>query len=55
MLDVKVRVMAKPIESLLRGAGIPADLWPKVRKTMPETEMEVETHLEAYARVVSTD
>ena len=55
MLDVRVTVMAKSIESLLRGAGIPVDLWPKVRKSMPETEMEVEQHLEAYTRIVSAD
>ena len=31
------------------------DLWPKVRKATPETEVEVEQHLEAYARIVSAD
>ena len=40
---------------MMRGAGIPVDLWPKVRKATPETEVEVEQHLEAYARIVSAD
>ena len=55
MLEVKVTVMSKSIESMLRGAGIPVDLWPKVRKSTPETEMEVEQHLEAYTRIVNAD
>ena len=43
------------IESMMRGAGIPVDLWPKVRKSTPETEVEVEQHLEACMRIVNAD
>ena len=45
--------MSKSMEAMMRGAGVPMDLWPRVRKATPE--VEVEQHLAAYVRVVNVD